>query len=123
MCTTLKAMMLAAALAICGAASAFAHAFIDHASPPVGRTVSPAPAEVRLWFTQKLEAAFSRIQVFDGHDQRVDRNDSHLDPKDPTQLIVSMRPLPPGSYKVIWRVVSVDTHVTEGHYTFKVAGP
>ena len=116
-------MLAGAAFAICDAAPAFAHAFIDHANPPVGRTVSPAPAEVRLWFTQNLEAAFSRIQVLDGHDQRVDGNDSHLDPKDPTELIVSLRPLPPGRYKVVWRVVSVDTHVTEGHYTFRVVGP
>ncbi len=121
--TRFKTMLAGAALAICGAATAFAHAFIDHAAPAVGRTVSPAPADVRLWFTQNLEGAFSRIQVLDAHDQRVDRNDSHLDPKDPTELVVSLRPLLPGSYKVVWRVVSVDTHVTEGHYTFRVAGP
>jgi copper resistance protein C len=29
--------------------------------------------------------------------------------------------LAPGSYKVIWRVLSVDTHVTEGDYKFRVA--
>lgn len=103
--------------------AAFAHAFIDHANPPAGRAVSPAPAEIRLWFTQKLEGAFSHIQVLDAQDQRVDRNDSHVDPKDPTALIVSVRPLPPGSYKVLWRVVSVDTHVTEGQYTFNVEKP
>jgi copper resistance protein C len=115
-------MLAAAATAVSGTA-AFAHAFLDHASPPVGRTASPAPSEVRLWFTENLEAAFSRIQVMDEKDQRVDRNDSHVDPKDPAELIVSLRPLSPGSYTVLWRVVSVDTHVTEGRYTFRVEGP
>lgn len=114
---------LAAAAAIALATTAaFAHAFIDHASPPVGRTVSPAPTEIRLWFSQQLEPAFSRVQVLDAEGRRVDRGDSHVDPKDATELTVSLQPLPPGSYKVAWRVVSVDTHVTEGHYTFKVAG-
>ena len=39
-----------------------------------------------------------------------------------TQLRVSLKALPPGSYKVIWRVLSVDTHRTEGNFTFRV-GP
>ena len=30
--------------------------------------------------------------------------------------------LPPGTYKVIWRVLSVDTNRTEGDFTFRV-GP
>jgi len=40
-----------------------AHAMLDHASPRVGSTVAPAPKEVVLWFTQKLEPAFSSIEV------------------------------------------------------------
>ncbi len=117
-----SAAIAAAALAM-GASAALAHAFLDHAEPPVGRTVRPAPAEVQLWFSQELEPAFSRIQVFDAQEHRVDRNDSHLDPKNSAELVVSLQPLPPGTYKVVWRVVSVDTHVTEGHHSFKVAGP
>lgn len=121
--TTIRVAAVTAVVALLTATAALAHAFIDHADPPVGRTVHPAPAAIRLWFTQELEPAFSRVQVFDANDQRVDRNDSHVDPKDRTELAASLKPLPPGSYKVVWRVVSVDTHVTEGHYTFKVAGP
>jgi copper resistance protein C len=34
---------------------------------------------------------------------------------------VSLRPLSPGSYKVVWRVLSVDTHTTEGSFSFSVA--
>jgi copper resistance protein C len=30
--------------------------------------------------------------------------------------------LPPGTYKVTWHVVSVDTHTTEGTFTFRIAG-
>lgn len=121
--TRLKHLLLAAAATAMSGTVAFAHAFIDHASPPVGRAISSAPPDVRLWFTENVEAAFSHIQVLDDKGQRVDRNDSHVDPKDPAELVVSVRPLPPGSYKVLWRVVSADTHVTEGHYTFRVEGP
>jgi methionine-rich copper-binding protein CopC len=41
----------------------FAHAMLDHAAPKVGSTVAPAPKEVVLWFTEKLEPAFSSIKV------------------------------------------------------------
>jgi hypothetical protein len=29
-------------------------------------------------------------------------------------------PLTPGTYRVSWRVVSVDTHPTEGNFTFTI---
>ncbi|HWW93893.1 MAG TPA: copper resistance protein CopC [Vicinamibacteria bacterium] len=39
-------------------------------------------------------------------------------------LQVSLNPLGPGTYRVKWRVLSVDTHVTEGDFTFRVTdGP
>ena len=34
---------------------------------------------------------------------------------------VSAPPLAPGRYTVHWRVLSVDTHVTEGTFAFTVA--
>jgi len=34
---------------------------------------------------------------------------------------VSLPKLDPGRYKVTWRALSVDTHVTEGDFTFEVA--
>jgi copper resistance protein C len=37
-----------------------------------------------------------------------------------TQLRVPVKTLPPGTYKVIWRVLSVDTHRTQGDFTFRV---
>lgn len=108
-----------AALAM--APRAFAHAFLDHASPAVGSTVHGPPAEVRLWFTQELEPAFSTIEVFDKSGARVDRKDKPLDRADATLLKVSLPPLAPGTYRVRWRVLSVDEHVTEGDFTFDVA--
>jgi methionine-rich copper-binding protein CopC len=33
---------------------------------------------------------------------------------------VTLPPLAPGTYTVIWRVLSVDSHITEGRFTFRV---
>lgn len=99
---------------------AAAHAFLDHADPKVGSTVSPAPKVVKAWFTQPLEPAFDSMQVFDDSGNEVDKKDCHVDSNDPTLLIVSLPDVPPGKYKVSWHVVSVDTHRTQGDFKFTV---
>jgi copper resistance protein C len=109
-----------ALLAVLFPAGALAHAFLDRAVPAVGSTVHGPPAEVRLRFTQELEPAFSTVRVFDKNGAQVDRMDKQLDRNDASLLKVSLPRLAPGIYRVVWRVLSVDTHVTEGDFTFEV---
>jgi hypothetical protein len=97
-----------------------AHAFLDHANPAVGGKVHGAPREVKVWFTEKLEAVFSKLQVFNEAGQQVDNRNQRLDPSNAALLIVSVPPLKPGIYKVVWHVVSVDTHTTQGSFKFEV---
>ncbi len=73
-----------------------------------------------LHFTQQLEPKFSTIVVRDAGGKQVDKGDSHVSGEDLTVLKVSLQPLGSGSYKVEWRVISVDTHTTKGEYTFRV---
>jgi len=98
-----------------------AHAMLDRATPPVGSSVKAAPGRVELWFTERLEPAFSNVKVLDAAGRQVDRGDSKVDSDDPEHLSVSLSALPSGRYRVVWRVISVDTHVTEGDFTFEVA--
>lgn len=98
-----------------------AHAFLDHALPAVGSTVHAVPGAVRLWFTEEIEPAFSSVHVQDSAGRQVDRGDSRVDAADPRVLTASLPSLAPGTYRVVWRVVSVDTHVTQGDFTFDVA--
>ncbi len=116
----LAAIWIALFVAVAVPSAAMAHAFPDHALPAVGATVAAAPAEVRIWFTEKLEPSFSKIEVLDPKGVRVDQDDSMVDPQDASVLHVSLRPLLPGTYKVVWRVVSVDTHATQGDFSFTV---
>jgi methionine-rich copper-binding protein CopC len=114
-----RAAALLAALAL--PAGALAHAFLDRAVPAVGSKVHGQPAQVRLRFSQPLEPAFSTIRVVDAAGKQVDRMDKQLDPGDASVMKVSLPRLDPGVYRVVWRVLSVDTHVTEGDFTFEVA--
>lgn len=102
--------------------AARAHAFLDHALPRVGSTATLSPPQVKIWFTEELEGAFSRIQVVDAQGKEVDRRDSKVDPSNPSIMVVSLPPLPPGDYRVKWSAVAVDTHHTTGTFTFTVKG-
>jgi len=117
----MKFIVFASALILlAGRAGLEAHAFLQRAEPAVGSTVQTSPKEVRIRFTENIEPAVSSIQVFDGSGKEVDKRDLHLDRSDRSLLQVSLSQLGAGTYKVVWRVVSVDTHVTSGNFTFRV---
>ena len=102
-----------------GGAPAHAHAFLDHASPLVGSTVGSAPHEVSLTFTQSLEPAFSSVQVTDAKGARVDTGKAQVSG---TTMRIGLKSIGPGTYRVHWQVLSVDTHKTQGSFSFQVGG-
>lgn len=116
-----QALSTALAVLLWGAAGAGAHAFLERADPRVGSSVRNPPAQVRLWFTERLEPAFSSVQVLNEAGQRVDKGDGQVDPSNLALLRISLPLLPPGTYKVIWRVLSVDSHITGGDFRFRIA--
>jgi methionine-rich copper-binding protein CopC len=111
--------VLSLLLIVLGTAGASAHAFLDHASPLVGSSVPTAPREVALTFTQNLEPAFSAVEVADGSGARVDQGKAQISGN---VMRIGLKALAPGSYKVRWHVLSVDTHRTEGSFSFRVGG-
>ena len=112
--------LLLAGLAATSAPLAGAHASLDRAEPAVGSAVHGSPTELKLWFTQRIEPAFSKVQVLDRSGKQVDKGDSEVDRTDATLFRVSLPKLGPGRYRVKWRVLSVDTHVSEGAFAFDV---
>jgi hypothetical protein len=112
--------LVAGGVAIGAVPSAWAHAFLDHASPAVGSSVPASPPIVTLWFTQDLEPAFSGVTVTNEAGQRVDLGNIQSPQGSPAELQIGLKPLPPGTYLVSWHVVSVDTHPTEGTFTFDI---
>ena len=114
----MRIILVASAACLIGQA-AFAHAFLNHASPAVGAEVSGSPPAVLLTYSEPVEPSFSSIHVTNTSGIRVD------DGKPSAQaggriLSVNLKKLLPGVYSVEWHVTSVDTHKTEGHFTFTV---
>jgi methionine-rich copper-binding protein CopC len=105
----------ALSIACVSATGAFAHATLERTSPPVGGSVSASPGEVRIWFSEAIEPRFSGAEVT-GPAGRVGGRASVSG----NQLVIGVPRLAPGSYRVNWHVISVDTHKMEGSFTFEV---
>jgi methionine-rich copper-binding protein CopC len=114
--------VVSAALALAAAAAAgpaLAHAFLETASPKAGAQLAAPPKDVRITFSEAVEPAFSKITVegppgFGGADPARPAGD-------PRTLEAALRgATPPGGYVVRWRVVSHDSHVTQGTFRFEL---
>jgi methionine-rich copper-binding protein CopC len=108
---------ISALLTVMAGSAARAHAFLDHAEPRVGSTVATAPRELVLSYSQNLEPAFSSVEVSDASGARVDLGKPRISA---SVMRVGLKQLPPGTYRVHWQVLSVDTHTSEGSFSFHV---
>jgi methionine-rich copper-binding protein CopC len=103
-------------LAFAGVAPAFGHAHLSKSIPAAGAAVS-TPTEIVLAFTEPLEAAFSTIELRDSAGKTVKTDKVVV--KD-NVMRLPLKSLAAGQYTVNWRVLSVDTHKTDGKFTFTV---
>ncbi len=100
---------------------AFAHALLQKAVPAVGSTVHAPPASVTLRFSEGVEPTFSTIAVSDAAGTHFEAAAPQNAPDNQKVLSVALKPLAAGTYTVEWHATSVDTHKTEGKFTFTVA--
>lgn len=114
-------VLIALALAFCGTTAAYAHALLLRSDPAADVVLPHSPPLVHLWFSEDLNGAASRIIVWDRYRHVENAGNATLVPGQSRQLQVSLKPLPPGSYLVLWTSVSAqDGHVLHGSYLFSV---
>lgn len=114
----LAAAALGLLLALLPATPAWPHASLVRSSPARRATLATAPDRVQLWFNEAIEPKFSSASVWDAAGQQVDLGDTRVEPEDPKRLTVGVKPLGRGTYKVKFRVLSVDGHVVESEFPF-----
>ncbi|HLN22810.1 MAG TPA: copper resistance CopC family protein [Patescibacteria group bacterium] len=105
---------------VVGAGTALAHAELTASTPAKNSVQATPPREVVLEFGEKVEPSFSTVTVTDAAGKRIDAGKVVLDPARPTVLHVPLTGGASGKYVVVWRAVSVDTHVTRGRFGFEV---
>jgi len=146
-----RRILAAAVLVLCAAGAAAAHAYLERSVPQEGARLDRAPRVVRLVFTEPVELRFSLFKVYrleatpdapmarlnalaaalfnealqacNDDDRRVDRGIANRE-RVTREVVIWLKPdLWPGPYVVVWRVLSVDTHITRGFFVFVVPTP
>lgn len=102
-------------------APAFAHASLVEAEPAKGARLERAPEEIRLSFSEPVEAEFSPVEVYDSGGERVDLDDARVASEDARVVIAGLEDISEGAYEVQWRVTAVDGHVVDGKHEFAVS--
>ena len=108
------------AIVVSNAMVAAAHSFPEEESPAAGQNLAAAPSEVTIKFDAPIEKLFAKLEVTGADGQNLAVGSPQVS-DDGIQLSVKLGPLKPGDYTVKWAVVCIDTHHTNGSYTFTVA--
>jgi methionine-rich copper-binding protein CopC len=100
------------------AAVAGAHAHLEKAQPAAD-SKSADVREIRLAFSEPVEARLSTVRLETGEERTVTEPGAEIDAADPKVLVVHLyEKLPPGPYTVRWSVVAADGHKMSGSYSF-----
>ena len=99
---------------------ALAHAKLIRSQPGSFEVLAASPADIRLWFNERLEDEFNAIEVMDATGRHGETGFAHVNPRDRTNLLVRLGNLSPGSYVIHWRILSLDGHPARGRFIFSV---
>ena len=115
-------LALFAALAMLPSLS-FAHAKMVRSSPEQDTVLTESPKQVDVWFDDKVGTEYKALAVIDSKGKRVDNKDLVQETFDSAHLYTTLPLLPPDTYTVRYRVVSIDTHIVTGKYQFTIKAP
>lgn len=116
--TTPTLLFAAAGLVLAG--QAFAHAHLKSASPAPESTISAAPDELDLTFSESLNLKFSGIRLVGPGKTEVKTGEGMLMDNDTMLMVPVGETLAAGIYTVEWHALSTDGHKSKGEYTFTV---
>jgi len=97
-----------------------AHAQLVKAEPARRAALDKAPTQVRLWFNEEIEGAYTSLSVLGANKKPVTDAKPKVVPDDPKSVVLPLPDLKPGKYTVKFRVLSVDGHIVDESFNFKV---
>lgn len=123
----ISSILLAASATLLSAVPAFAQPKLVSATPAADAVVA-ATTDIKLTFSETLASQFSGAELamtdMPGMKMNAPMKIGGLKASvtaDGMSLVVMLaKPLPKGTYKLTYHVVSTDTHRVEGGYSFKV---
>ncbi len=101
----------------------FAHAIMVKSQPEADSTITESPKQVDTWFNDKVGSEYKALAVINSAGKRVDNKDAAQETFDQSHLYTTVTELPPDTYTVRYRVVSMDTHIVTGKFKFTIKKP
>ena len=97
------------------------HAQLTKAMPGVNDTVATSPDSIKLWFSEKVELALTKVVVSGGGAAIPLGKPAFDGPAGDAPVVLAVRDkLAPGKYAVDWTVAGKDGHPVKGTYGFVV---
>jgi copper transport protein len=103
-----------------GAGVAQAHAVLESSTPAQGALSATSPTQVRLHFGEPVEISTGSLRVLDSNGKPVQDGAPTHPGGVGSDVAVPLKSLANGSYLVLWRVISADSHPVDGTFTFSV---
>ena len=104
-------------------ANVLAHAIMVKSQPEADSTITESPKQVDTWFNDKVGSEYKALAVINSAGKRVDNKDAAQETFDQSHLYTTVTDLPPDTYTVRYRVVSMDTHIVTGKFKFTIKKP
>lgn len=111
------------ALTLLAPAAAWAHANLLESTPADATVVTASPSQVVLRYDQPVSTAFGAVKVLAPDGTRVDTGLATSRGDGSTVTAPLRADLPAGTYTILWRVLSQDSHTIFGSSTFSVGQP
>ncbi|WP_337098281.1 copper resistance CopC/CopD family protein [Paenibacillus sp. YIM B09110] len=97
-----------------------AHAYLSHSTPLQDAELQASPEAIKLTFTEKIDSKLSSVTLTKASDGSSIAGKLSADGE--MTLVNTIPKLESGEYKVVWQVLSLDTHITDGSFRFAIGG-
>lgn len=116
--STHVAVALATIVWLAHAGIAAGHALLLDSKPRRNEIIPATGSRIFLRFNSRLEPGLSRLWIVTADGERIRLR--FTGDGVPDRLTAPIPPLAPGVYRLEWKVLSTDGHVTDGGFRFRV---
>jgi copper transport protein len=102
------------------AGAANAHAGLEESEPKPSSWLATSPTEIVLHFDESVGVVFARIKILDQDGNEVFEAKPTRDASDHTTVRANIDKLGDGTWVVVWRVASADSHPVQGSFAFSI---
>ena len=99
---------------------ASAHAILLTSAPAPSAVLDQSPTEIALFFNEFVDTVFGKIRILDSSGNDVQTVKPIRDASNQSIVRAPILPLEPGTYVVIWRIASSDSHPVQGSFSFQI---